>query len=382
MRTLNSGKTPPVKRFLYAVLFMPLALLVALFTVIASQTYAADNAPGQADNQSGKERTATLRVGKHAHYLRLVFETPENYVQQASVVLTGADTIKVDFRSPINIRVPQKGAPKTFAKIDPSKNGTAYEIDNGLKITVNASDCVIYVDNLVDINVAKLSLPSRLVIDAYISRSPADGGKKDAVEAPVTDPDASEIKFESFAIDAGHGGYDSGIRFAKTTEKDLAFSISKELAGALVKKGKKVTLTRKGDQVVSLRDRARIVNRKSPDIMVSIHVSSKNEFVVYSVRGPYAKVTDGTGTVAEKPAGKDRSEALAQAIGRSAARALKINVRIEKMPLLLLSYVHAPAVLIELPSPEKFSYDGKSRERMIAIILQGIAYSSSGQVQA
>src|SRR5271157_5443176 len=261
MLTLNSGKTPPGQRLLNSVLFMPLVLLVVILAGIAAQTYAVDNARTAANNQSGKESTATLRVGKHAHYLRLVFETPESYVQKASVILIGTNAIKVDFQSPINIRVPRKGAPKIFVNIEPSKSGTAYEIDNGLKITVNVSNCIISVDNLDDIDVSKLSLPSRLVIDAYISQSPSDGGKKDAVEAPVTEPDSSEIKVESFGIDAGHGGYDSGIRFAKTTEKDLAFSIAKELAGSLVKKGKKVTLIRKGDQLISLRDRARIVNK-------------------------------------------------------------------------------------------------------------------------
>ncbi|MBF0505204.1 MAG: N-acetylmuramoyl-L-alanine amidase [Nitrospirae bacterium] len=347
-------------------------LPVILFGLIAVQTFAANDVRTSADSQSGRGSTATLRVGRHAHYVRLVFETPETYVQKASVILTGANSIKIDFQTPISFRVPQKGAPKTLLNIQASGSGTPYEIDNGLKITVNVSSCIIFVENLDDINVSKLSSPSRLVIDAYISQAaPSEGGRKDAVEAPLTAPDASEIKVESFAIDAGHGGYESGLVFGKITEKDLALSVSKELAGTLVKKGKKVVLTRKGDQVVSLRDRAGIVNKRSPDLMVSIHLSSRNEFVVYT--GLESRV---------KAPGEDRSEAVAKAIARSAKNVLKINVRLEKMPLALLAYVHVPAVLIELPSPEKFSYDGKSRERMIAIILQGVAYSSSGQVQA
>ncbi len=346
-------------------------LLVVLFGVIAAQTFAANDVRTSGSSQSRRESTATLRVGKHAHYVRLVFETPESYVQSASVILTGANLIKIDFQSPISFRVPRKGDPKTLVNIEASANGTAYEIDNGLKITVSASSCVISVDNLDDINVSKLSSPSRLVIDAYISQAPSGGVRKDAVEVPLTAPDSADIKVESFAIDAGHGGYESGVVFGKITEKDLALSISKELAGTLIKKGKKVVLTRKGDQVVSLRDRAGIVNKKSPELMLSIHISSKNEFVVYTGRESRVKAP-----------GEDRSEAVANAIVRSARSALKINVRLEKMPLALLAYVHVPAVLIELPSPERFSYDGKSRERMIAIILQGVADSSSGQVQA
>src|SRR5208337_1587833 len=134
------------------------------------------------------------------------------------------------------------------------------------------------VDNLDDINVTKLSLPSRLVIDAYVSQGPSGSVRNNVPEASLTVPDASEINVESFVIDAGHGGYDSGIHLGKTVEKDLALSIAKELAGALVGKGKKVTLTRKGDQMVSIKDRSRIINKKSPELLISIHVSSQNEF--------------------------------------------------------------------------------------------------------
>jgi len=198
----------------------------------------------------------------------------------------------------------------------------------------------------------------------------------------MTAPDASEIKVESFVIDAGHGGYESGVHFGKTSEKDLALSIAKELAGALAGKGKKVVLTRKGDQMVSIKDRAKIVNKKSPELLVSIHVSSRNEFVVYTAARPYVKAAGGNGMNSEKASERDRSDAVAQAIAQSARNSLKAEVKIEKMPLLLLSSIHVPAVLIELPSPDKFRYDAKSRVRMINVILLGIVNSSAGGLQA
>src|SRR5208283_5028183 len=152
--------------------------------------------------------------------------------------------------------------------------------------------------------------------------------------------------------------------------------------GALAGKGKKVALTRKGDQMVSIKDRARIVNKKSPELLVSIHVSSKNEFVVYTAGKPYVKAAGGNEMDSEKSAGRDRSDAVAQGIAQSARNSLKTDVKIEKMPLLLLSSIHVPAVLVELPSPDKFSYDVKSRVRMITVILLGIAHSSAGGTQA
>jgi len=367
-----------------------LSLVFQLFLLVGPvglagivQAYAADNAQAAAGNQAVRESTATLRVGKHTHYLRLVFETTESFVQKASVSLIGANAIKVDFQSPISFRVPVRYAPRTFVNVetDVSKS-SPYEIDKGLKITAKISSCTITVDNLDDINVTKLSLPSRLVIDAYISQGPSGSVQNSAPEVALTTPDASEIKVESFVIDAGHGGYESGARFGKTVEKDLALSIAKELAGALAGKGKKVTLTRKGDQMVSIKDRSKTVNKKSPELLISIHVSSEKEFVVYTAVKPYMKATDGNETDSENSAGRNRSEAVAQAIAQSARKSLKVNVKIEKMPLLLLSCIHVPAVLIELPSPDKFSYDVKSRGRIIAVILMGIANSSAGGLQA
>ncbi len=347
------------------------------------QAYAADKALAASGNQAVKVSTATLRVGKHTHYIRLVFETTESFVQKASVSLSGANAIKVDFQSPISFRVPGRDAPKTFVKIETDVSKSAsYEIDKGLKITANISSCIITVDNLDDINVTKLSSPSRLVIDAYLSQGPSGSVQNSAPEAALPAPDASEIKVESFVIDAGHGGYESGLHFGKTVEKDLALSIAKELGGALAGKGKKVTLTRKGDQLVSIKDRSRIVNKKSPELLISIHVSSQNEFVVYTAVKPYVKAAGGNEMDSVKSAGRDRSEAVAQAIAQSAGNSLKVNVKIEKMPLLLLSCIHVPAVLIELPSPDKFSYDVKSRGRIIDLILLGIAKSSAGGLQA
>ncbi len=373
--------SPIGQRFVNTVSLISLALQLFLFAGPAGivRAYATDNA----GDHSVRASTATLRVGKHTRYLRLVFETPESYVQKASVSLSGANAIKIDFQSPISFRVPVRDAPKTFIKLETDVSKSAYyEIDKGLKITANISSCIITVDNLDDINVTKLSLPSRLVIDAYISQGPSGSVENNAPEVPLAAPEASEIKIESFVIDAGHGGYESGVRFGKTVEKDLALSMAKELAGVLAGKGKKVTLTRKGDQMVSLKDRSRIVNKKSPELLVSFHVSSKNEFVVYTAAKPYVKADSGNGMDSEKSAGRDLSDAVAQAIAQSARNSLKTDVKIEKMPLLLLSSVHVPAVLIELPSPDKFSYDVKSRTRIITVILRGIAYSTEGGLKA
>ncbi|MBI3592811.1 MAG: N-acetylmuramoyl-L-alanine amidase [Nitrospirae bacterium] len=367
-----------------------LALLLGMF-LSGRQADAAEGSKASPKSPAAKEVAVTVRVGRHHNYVRLVFETTDNYVQKASVILTGSNAVKVDFQSPVSFRTPQKGSQKNFTKIekDSSKGKAPLELEKGLRIAVSENSCTITVDNLDDINVSKLFSPSRLVIDAYVSQSPADASSEKGSgnipqESPVTAPDPSEIKFESFVIDAGHGGYDSGIHSGKSYEKDVALSFAKELAYTLARKNKKVFLTRKSDQILSIKDRIKASNQRSPEIFISIHISSRNEFAVYSApkktarpaEGDLWKRMDKNSTEAEN---KDRGGVIAQAIAQSMKSAFKLNVKVEKLPLWLIANVNAPAVLIELPNPEKFSYDGKTRERVINTILRGLAYSSLSQ---
>lgn len=77
-------------------------------------------------------------------------------------------------------------------------------------------------------------------------------------------------------IDAGHGGSQSGAVGQKSTrEKDVALSISKELA-KLIRKDKqfKVIMTRDRDKTVSLEERADIANKAACDLFISIHANS------------------------------------------------------------------------------------------------------------
>jgi hypothetical protein len=115
MVTLYRRISPIGQRFINTVTLRFLALQLFLLAVIVGiiWTYVAGNAVAAAGNQAVKASTAILRIGKHAHYLRLVFEATEGNVQKASVSLSGANAIKVDFQSPISFRVPGRDAAKT-----------------------------------------------------------------------------------------------------------------------------------------------------------------------------------------------------------------------------------------------------------------------------
>ncbi len=81
--------------------------------------------------------------------------------------------------------------------------------------------------------------------------------------------------FSTVVIDAGHGGKDSGAisRRNGLTEKtltlDLAQRLRSELRGSF-----RVVMTRDSDVFVELDDRARIANKKSNSVLVSIHFNA------------------------------------------------------------------------------------------------------------
>lgn len=306
--------------------------------------------------QTGREPvTATIKIGKHSNFVRIVFSTTEEHVQKASVILTGNNIIKVDFQAPASFKTPEKGILRSEAPL---------EIAAGVRVGVKGSSCAITVENLDDINVSKLSTPARLVIDAYVSKP-----TKEEKAFMDTQIEGSSIPMETFMIDPGHGGYDSGIRGKNFAEKDIAMSFAKEFGNALDKKGKKVFLTRKGDQVLSIKDRIKTANQKSPEIFISIHLSSKNEFGIY-----YApKITGQNQLQREKATGQDIDKDIANAVADNIKNDFGVNVRRERLPVSVIAYVNSPAFLVELPNPEKFNYDKKTKERLVNAILKGIA---------
>ncbi len=78
------------------------------------------------------------------------------------------------------------------------------------------------------------------------------------------------------AIDAGHGGKDTGAIGPKgTREKDVVFKIAKKLESMINRKpGMKAVLIRKGDYYVKLRDRMKLARKAKADLFVSIHADA------------------------------------------------------------------------------------------------------------
>jgi len=81
------------------------------------------------------------------------------------------------------------------------------------------------------------------------------------------------------AIDAGHGGHDPGaIGRGKTREKDVALSVSRELAKRInAEHGMRAVLIRDADIYVDHRKRMEIAHKAGADLFVSIHADAVDD---------------------------------------------------------------------------------------------------------
>ena len=91
---------------------------------------------------------------------------------------------------------------------------------------------------------------------------------------------------ETICIDAGHGGFDGGAVFNNTLEKDITLSASLILGRMLENTGYSVIYTRKTDnsltneKVSDMKERLKIINKKSNILYISIHANKYPSSVV------------------------------------------------------------------------------------------------------
>ncbi|RYY28881.1 MAG: N-acetylmuramoyl-L-alanine amidase [Chitinophagaceae bacterium] len=86
----------------------------------------------------------------------------------------------------------------------------------------------------------------------------------------------------TIAIDAGHGGANTGAsgRITKILEKDYTLKFANELNKRLKRKGYKVFMTRTSDVDISMIDRALMLRRLNPDLLLSLHLNSSANVVI------------------------------------------------------------------------------------------------------
>ena len=91
-------------------------------------------------------------------------------------------------------------------------------------------------------------------------------------------PEKTELKYLTIAVDAGHGGDNNGADgvTSKVLEKNYTILFANELRTALVKKKANVIMTREKDTTLSMPERIEFLKQQCPDLLISIHLNSSD----------------------------------------------------------------------------------------------------------
>ena len=102
-------------------------------------------------------------------------------------------------------------------------------------------------------------------------------------------PSSLRPKHLLVAIDAGHGGSNSGAKglISGILEKEYTLKISRQLENYLERKGFKVVMTRSEDIDLGMIERTMMLRQQDPDVLISIHLNSSGNKQVKGVSTYY-----------------------------------------------------------------------------------------------
>lgn len=102
-------------------------------------------------------------------------------------------------------------------------------------------------------------------------------------------PKLLDISHLKIAIDAGHGGENTGASGSTShiLEKDYTLLFAKELSRQLIKKKVNVVMTRVKDTTLSMFERIKFLDQQNPDLLISIHLNSASNDSISGVSTYY-----------------------------------------------------------------------------------------------
>ena len=159
-------------------------------------------------------------------------------------------------------------------------------------------------------------------------------------------------------IDAGHGGDDSGTMRAGVLEKDLTLDVARRLDLLLRAKGLATTLTRTGDETVSLGNRAVTANRERDCVFVSIHFDEGSRQAATGVQTYYAVQQAASAPLVSswwpffQPVSSTSNNLESQSLAGFIQNALIVRTQAfdrgtTAQQFYVIAHVHHPAVLVE-----------------------------------
>lgn len=136
--------------------------------------------------------------------------------------------------------------------------------------------------------------------------------------------------FHTVVIDAGHGGYDSGVAKRGVVEKEATLDVSKRIETKLRCAGFRTVMTRTRDVYVPLETRAGISNNQTNAVFVSIHFNDTRKRRISGVETYYN--SDG----AEQLAARIQAGLSGLSSNRGVKHANYRVLRLNKFPAVLV----------------------------------------------
>jgi N-acetylmuramoyl-L-alanine amidase len=157
-------------------------------------------------------------------------------------------------------------------------------------------------------------------------------------------------------IDAGHGGEERGAGLSNEfPEKDVCLSFARHLLKELQSRGISALILRDADVTLTLEQRASLANSAHPAIYIALHAAAEGRGVrIYTSLMPYSANANGPfqpWEVAQAPF--VRTAVVAAASVAAELRKHQIRARVLSAPLRPLNNVIAPALAIEVSSPDE-----------------------------
>lgn len=140
---------------------------------------------------------------------------------------------------------------------------------------------VLDLERPLDYKVFTLQKPDRIVVDVTHKGRPA-APVSDPTPPPVTPPrrgvppgNPPSRSGWIVAVDAGHGGEDTGARAFGVTEKTITLALARDLVEELNQRpGIRAFLVRKGDYFIPLRRRWTLAEKQGADLFLSLHCNA------------------------------------------------------------------------------------------------------------
>jgi len=140
-------------------------------------------------------------------------------------------------------------------------------------------------------------------------------------------------------IDAGHGGHDSGMSANNINEKDIVLNISNVLQSLSDEKVRFIT-TRNNDTFSSLDDRIAFINKKKPDLVLSLHCNAHSDLEESGLEAYYYN--------SENLERNNKSMIYSSLLVSSLVKQSFDNAKIKSGDFKLLRGIDSPAVMLEI----------------------------------